>query len=238
MRRRFGPRIWTWLAPSLAMLVAVLWLAAQAVAAARFEAQIAAFEAADVLHPPAHGGIVFSGSSTIRLWPRLAEDFPGLPIIQRGFGGATVLDLLHYADRIIVPYRPRLIVLLVGANDLARGRTPEATLALFRALTDKLRHDLPEVRVCILAINPSLARWRLQPQVERTNHLLADLAAERPSWMTFVDSASSLREPDGTPRRQLLALDRLHLNPAGYVVLAQAVRPQVERLWSSIQSGR
>jgi hypothetical protein len=97
---------------------------------ARFEAEIRAFEAADRTSPPPFGGIVFIGSSSIKNWTDVAADFPGVPVLNRGFGGSTLADVVYYADRILLPYRPRLVVLYAGDNNLASGRTPRASRAL------------------------------------------------------------------------------------------------------------
>ena len=220
----------TLLRASAALLGLSASAAAQATSPDRFEPEILAFEAADAQSPPARGGIVFTGSSTIRLWPDLPAAFPDLPVLQRGFGGATMAEVLRYADRVVVRYEPRIVVIFVGGNDLAEGSTPEDVRELFGTLVEKIHHDLPDAHVCYISINPTLARRHLQPSVDRANGLLAELVAERP-WTTFIDSASSMRGLDGEPRLELLGEDGLHLNAAGYRVLVSVVRPPLERLF-------
>src|SRR5687767_185738 len=94
-----------------------------------FEKEIRAFEAADAKHGPTSGGVLFVGSSSIRLWTTLAKDFPELPVINRGFGGSQIADSIRYAPRIVLPYKPKTIILYAGDNDLADGKSPEQVLA-------------------------------------------------------------------------------------------------------------
>src|SRR5690348_10317985 len=104
----------------------------------RFEAEIRAFEAADRASPPLPGGVVFIGSSSIRGWDSLAADFPGVPVLNRGFGGSTLADVVYYVDRILLPYRPHLVVLYAGDNDLALGRTPGQVVSDYRVFVARL----------------------------------------------------------------------------------------------------
>jgi lysophospholipase L1-like esterase len=182
--------------------------------------------------PAPSRGIVFAGSSTIRLWRTLSKDFPGLPVTKRGFGGACVADVARFAERIIVRCEPRVVVLLVGGNDLADGLAPEAVADTYRSLVDALHRDLPEARVLALAVGPTVAFLSLLPLVHRTNALLRALAEER-GWMDFVDTASPMLDARGLPRRELLRWDGVHLNAAGYRLLACVVRPELERVWNA-----
>src|SRR5687767_12337149 len=104
-----------------------------------FAQDIARFEAADRLVPPRPGGVLFVGSSSIRLWPALAGDFPGVYTLQRGFGGAELSDVIRYAPRIVLPYRPRLIVLYAGENDLAAGKSAMAVFREYQAFVALVR---------------------------------------------------------------------------------------------------
>ena len=114
--------------------------------------------------PPAPGGIVFVGSSTIRLWTTLAEDFAGLPVLNRGFGGSTFPEALHYLQPTVVRYQPRTVVVYEGDNDLAAGRTPQQVADDYRAFVRGVRDSLPNARIVFLAIKPSPSRWKLESQ--------------------------------------------------------------------------
>ncbi len=189
--------------------------------APRFADEIQAFAEADKKSSPPSGGILFVGSSSIRLWKTLAEDFPGLPVINRGFGGASISEVLYYADRIILPYKPRLIVLFIGGNDIADGRTPEEVLETFVVLSTLIHEKLPQTRLAYVSINPTIARWHLDDQIRKTNQLIRDYLEDQ-EGMVFIDSYSKMLSPQGKPRPELLSEDQLHLGPEGY------------RLWKSI----
>lgn len=181
---------------------------------ARWEKDIAAFEAADRTNPPPKGAVLFVGSSSIRFWTNLAQDFPHLKLINRGFGGSDIPDSTHFADRIIFPYEPSKIVLYAGDNDIARGVSPEKVLYDFKEFVEKVRTRLPNTKVYFLAIKPSPSRWYLSPQAKKANRLVKRYARFRPK-VEFIDVWSPLIK-DGRPEPALYEKDRLHLNRAGY----------------------
>jgi lysophospholipase L1-like esterase len=193
----------------------------------RFETDIKAMEDADQKSLPAPGGILFVGSSSIRLWKSLADDFPGLPVLNRGFGGALIGEVLYYSDRIILPYKPRLMVLYIGGNDVAQGIPPEEILATFKTLTDKIRAQLPQTRLLYISINPSIARWHLDAQNRKTDELISAYIA-RSGWMTFINARPKMLGTDGKPRPDLWIADNLHLNENGYRLWKEILAPYLK----------
>lgn len=194
----------------------------------KWEAAIAAFEAYDRDHPPAPGGVLFVGSSTIRRW-NTAELFPDLRVINRGFGGSEMIDTAHFAKRIVLPYRPRVIVVYAGSNDLARNTTPCQLLADFTALVEQVDRELPETEVVFLSIKPSIKRWPLIHRIRAANALIAALCEERPR-LHFLDVHARFLTAEGLPDPAYLEEDGLHLNVAGYRRLTELVRPEIDRL--------
>src|SRR5438093_1816424 len=136
------------------LLVQVLGAAGQ-IQTNRFDAEIAAFEARDRTNPPPKNAILFIGSSSIRMWKTLAQDFPEHKVINRGFGGSEISDSVHFADRIVVPYRPTMIVMYAGGNDINAGKNPERVAADFKAFVEKVRTKLPETRIAYISIAPN-----------------------------------------------------------------------------------
>lgn len=193
---------------------------------ARWEEEIRAFEAQDQKSPPAPDGVLFVGSSSIRLW-KLDEAFPKLGAINRGFGGSEVADSLEYAERIILPYRPRVMVFYAGDNDIANGKGAAEVSDTFRALYEKIHAALPKTRVLFLAIKPSRSRWELIEVQREANRLIAAYADEQEE-LEFVDVATPLLGEDGLPREELFESDKLHLNAAGYEVWNGIVGPLLE----------
>ena len=192
----------------------------------RFEPEIRAFEAADRASPPPLGGVVFIGSSSIQHWSNVAADFPGVPVLNRGFGGSTLADVVHYEDRILLPYRPHLVVLYAGDNDLAEGRMPERVLADYRAFVARLRSALPAARVAFVSIKPSPSRRTFIPRVRETNQRIRAIIA-RDSLQTYVDVFTPMLNEKGQPRPELFLADSLHMTRAGYLLWRERLEPVV-----------
>ena len=190
----------------------------------RFASEIAAFDAADRANPPASGGIVFVGSSTIRMWTSLADDFAGLPVINRGFGGSTFPEALHYLQRTVVRYHPRTVVVYEGDNDLASGRTPRQVADDYRVFVRGVRDSLPDARIVFLDIKPSPSRWGLESQRQEANRLVRAIVASDPN-QTFVDVGTPMLDASGRPRPALFRADSLHMTPAGYAIWRATVAP-------------
>jgi lysophospholipase L1-like esterase len=210
----------------LAILVVARPASGQAATAdsGRFEAEIRQFEQADRQAPPSPGGVVFVGSSSIRMWCTLDRDFPALRVLNRGFGGSELSDVLHYAERVVVPYRPRVVVLYAGDNDLASGKTPAQVGETARQFAALVHERLPRTRLIYVAVKPSPARVQLLPQVRATNALLR-AAARRDSLATYVDVYTPMLGRDGRPRAELFGGDGLHMNSAGYALWRSLLAP-------------
>ncbi len=215
---RPAPTRWSFFALSLALL---------SVASAKpsdWTAEIDLLTQADATQPPPPNGIVFVGSSSIRFWETLAQDFPALPVIRRGFGGSELADSSYYLDRIVFPYQPRTVVLYAGENDLNAGRPPEDIAADFAAFCTKAFTALPQTRIIYLAMKPSPRRWALREKMERGNALIAALCSRDPR-LTFVDVYTAMLGADGQPRPELFREDHLHMKPEGYAIWVHLLEP-------------
>ena len=195
----------------------------------QWERDIQAFEAADRANPPPQEAILFIGSSTIRMWKTLAQDFPEYKVLNRGFGGCQIADCTLYADRIVVPYRPRLIVLRAGVNDIAAGKTPEQVRADFQAFVEKVRAKLPKTPIAFMAINATPARWANVAREKKANQLIKDYIVKGDN-LDYIDTFDATMGADGRPRGDLFINDRLHFNAAGYKILATSVRGHLPKV--------
>ena len=189
---------------------------------ARWQATFERFAASDRVGSPAANGIVFVGSSSIELWNDLQAQFPTQGVVQRGLGGATIADCTRHLDRLILPYRPRTIVLYAGDNDLAAGVTPERVVADFDELVRRVRRDLPATRIVFVSIKPSPLRAELMPLIRKTNRLIATYARSD-RRLDFVDIFDAMLDRDARPRRDLFRADGLHMMPAGYAIWHEAL---------------
>jgi lysophospholipase L1-like esterase len=190
---------------------------------AKWEKEIAAFEQLDRTSPPPKGVLLFTGSSTVRLWKTLAQDFPQQRVINRGFGGSEIMDATHFAERIIFPYAPRTVFLRAGGNDLWAGKSPEKVFANFKAFVEKVHAKLPETEIVYISLCPSLARWS-QHEKEKTLNTMVEEYIRRTPHLRYVETYDMVLGPDGQPRPELFVADKLHFSPAGYKLLAERVR--------------
>jgi lysophospholipase L1-like esterase len=194
---------------------------------ANWENEISAFAQADKTNPPKKGSIVFTGSSSIRLWENLGHYFPDKNILNRGFGGSQTEEVAYFADRIITPYKPRQVVIYVGDNDLAAGKTPEKVLNDFKDLFRNIRKGKPRAAVTYISIKPSPSRIHLIPQIRQTNDLIRNFLATQ-KRATYVDVFTPMLKPNGKPKPELFKPDSLHMTAAGYDIWAQVLRPYLK----------
>jgi lysophospholipase L1-like esterase len=192
----------------------------------KWEKEIAAFEAMDKTNPPPPNAILFVGSSIIRLWKTLARDFPEFPVINRGFGGSEMADSLRFAARIVLPYRPRQVVVYAGDNDLANGKTPEQVSEDYREFVRKVRDHLPRTRLAYIAIKPSPSRWKLAEKARTANRLIAQFSATD-DHLAFIDIFTPMLNGEKQPREELFLSDKLHLNAEGYQLWTDTIRPHL-----------
>ena len=191
----------------------------------RWEETIKRFEDEDRAAPLPRNEIVFVGSSSIVRWD-LKKDFPelGAKAINRGFGGSLLADSVRYADRAVIPYKPRIVVLYAGDNDIGGGATAERILSLFKQFDEKVHAALPQTKIIFISIKPSIRRWAMQDAIHAANNLVRQYAATRPH-VTFLDIERDMLGADGKPNPALLVSDGLHMTPAGYAIWNAKLRP-------------
>jgi lysophospholipase L1-like esterase len=191
--------------------------------------EVLRFMVKDRLRPPPCGAVLFTGSSTIAHWMSLADDMAPLPVVNRGINGARLNQIAHYVDQLVLPHRPRAVVLYAGENDLtgflgSRKRSPEEVLAAFQSFCAKIHAHLPAVAVDFISIKPAKARSVSAPAFQRANALVKQWCASDPR-IRFIDVVPALLGADGQPLPNVFEVDGVHLNSEGYRILASAVRP-------------
>lgn len=196
----------------------------------RFAKDIDAFEQWDSKNAFPAASVLFVGSSSIRMW-RTREGFPDLPVINRGFGGSHISDVLHFADRIVLPYRPKVIVFYAGDNDVAGRKSAERVRDDYRRFVNLINNRLPQTRLIFVTIKPSGQRWTLWPEMNRANALICDLC-KADDRLFFADLATPLLDSEGKPDDDLFLGDRLHLSPNGYAVWNETLRPILSQVLS------
>ncbi|WP_288428558.1 GDSL-type esterase/lipase family protein [uncultured Spirosoma sp.] len=173
--------------------------------------------------------VIFYGSSTVRLWTGLEQDFPDVKPINAGFGGSTLAACAWFFERLIVPAKPRALVLYAGDNDLGDNRHPEEVYLSFCALAAKIQRDLPDTDVTFVSIKPSPSRWHIVEQIRAANRYIENEIKRLPRF-SFVDLTPVMLTPDGKPRKELYQADGLHMNADGYALWRRELTAHVPDL--------
>lgn len=190
-----------------------------------FQNEIEEYKELDKSTPPAKHGILFVGSSSVRLWKDLEKDFKEYPVINRGFGGSGLDHATMYAEEIIIPYEPKQVVIYSGENDVAGGKVKPADMVWrFKQLFNKIRKALPETNVVYISMKPSPSREQFRPVIEESNKLIKDFLAKQQNT-AYVDIYSLMLDGSGKPRADLFVGDNLHMNRKGYEIWKKAVEP-------------
>jgi lysophospholipase L1-like esterase len=192
----------------------------------KWETEIKKFEESDRQNPPPKHAVVFIGSSSIQSWKSLVDDFPGTKVINRGFGGSELADSTFYVDRIVIPYRPRMVVLYAGDNDLANGRTPQQVFEDYTAFVERVHRELTTTKIAYISIKPSPARASLLPSMKDANALIKTYASHD-KRLIYIDVFTRMLGRDGSPRPELFGPDRLHMNKEGYSLWKSIISPYI-----------
>ena len=208
----------------LALLILIY--AGPVVIAQPFADDIAAFKKQDSVKFPSKNSILFIGSSSFTMWKDIKNYFPGYPVINRGFGGSSLPDLIRYVNDIVFPYQPKQIVIYCGENDLAASDTVTAQMVLdrFKNLFTIIRKKLPAVSVVYVSMKPSPSRHHLKVKVIAGNAAIKNFLKQQKKT-GFVDVYYKMINADGTPKADLFLEDELHMNKKGYAIWQKAIKP-------------
>jgi lysophospholipase L1-like esterase len=174
-------------------------------------------------------GIVFYGSSSIRMWSSLYTDFPAFKPVNLGFGGSTLAACVWFFNRLLAPLKPRGIIFYAGDNDLGDGRHPEEVFIFFTQLLARVKQSFGDIPFAFISIKPSIARWSLNDQIKYANKLIQQETAKHKN-VTFIDIYSQMTDTSGLPKRTLFEPDGLHLSEQGYAVWRVAVANYLQKL--------
>jgi lysophospholipase L1-like esterase len=220
---------------SISLIGLVLHLALRSVYCAetnhdfgKWEKEISAYEACDKTNPPPKGALLFIGSSTVRMWKTLPQDFPNAKVINRGFGGSQIVDSTHFAERVIFPYEPSKVFLRAGGNDLWAGKSAEEVFGDFKEFVAKVHGKLPKTEIVFVSLSPSIARWKQADKEKAVNTMVEEFVKQN-RGLKYIDTYPLPLGADGQPRPELFLPDKLHFNAEGYKLLAECVRPFVEK---------
>jgi len=198
----------------------------------RFQNEIDNFIQQDKDNSFFKNGIMMTGSSSIRMWTSMEEDFSAFPVLNRGFGGATIPEVLHFAGRYIFQHEPQIIVFYCGENDISEGASLETVFASFKNFVKIIETKLPETKLVYISMKPSIARWNLWPQYQAGEKLIKEFVDEN-SKIAYMDASISMLEKNGEVKKDIFVEDGLHMNAKGYEGWTNQLKPILEKMYQS-----
>lgn len=194
----------------------------------RFWKDIEQFKTQDSIAFPATKQILFIGSSSFTNWQDVNDYFPGYHILNRAFGGSTLVDVMRYRYEVIYPYNPRQIVMYCGENDIASDKniTANTVTARFTALYKIIRDKYPTVPFAYISMKPSPSRMRLMPEMKKANQQIKSFLSKEKS-AKYIDVYSLMLQKNGRPMSHIFLKDSLHMNKDGYAIWQKAIHPHL-----------
>lgn len=194
----------------------------------QWDAEIAKLEAKVEKRTDLRNGVVFTGSSSIKNWKTLAKDFNGIPVINMGFGGSELADAVYYIDRLVLQYKPRVVVVYSGENDINAGVPVRRVLEDLKQFITLVHKSDPNTRIIVVSLKPSPSREKHLAKVREYNSLAANYINGVRN-VEFADVFTPMLTPDGKFREELYVSDRLHMTPAGYAIWTDLLAPMVKK---------
>lgn len=191
---------------------------------------IGAFKKQDSIQPPPSNSILFVGSSSFARWKDVKSYFPGYTIVNRGFGGSILVDVIRYAYDIIIPYKPKQVVIYCGENDLASADniSVEEVVHRFKTLFFIIKENLPKTMISFVSIKPSPSREKIQEKVKLANkQIMLFLKAQKNAQ--FINVYNAMLDANGNMRKELYVEDRLHMKPEGYAIWRKVITPYLAK---------
>ena len=177
---------------------------------------------------PSEGDILFVGSSSIRFWTTLQQDFPDYEVLNRGFGGSHMSDLLHYLDELVLKHKPRKVFIYEGDNDINDKEDSNAILKEAKEIVQKIHQELPNTKIIFISAKPSIARWNLKNQYLQLNYRLQSYANQY-SYLDYIDVWTPMLDSRGNPMTDIFIEDNLHMNAKGYAIWQKVIGPYLKK---------
>ncbi|MEN9907377.1 MAG: hypothetical protein RLZZ540_518 [Bacteroidota bacterium] len=193
-----------------------------------FYNDIQAFKKEDSLKTPIKNSVLFIGSSSFTRWTSLQQDFPSIPVLNRAFGGSTLLDVIRFQNEVIYKYQARKIVIYCGENDLASSETitPTEVFNRFKTLYKSIKKNEPKVPIVYISIKPSISRWKMKGRQIETNKLIETFINKKRN-IVFVNIWDKMLDENGNPKAEIFSADRLHMNDKGYQIWIEALKDKL-----------
>ncbi|MFN7930064.1 MAG: GDSL-type esterase/lipase family protein [Blastocatellia bacterium] len=196
----------------------------------RFANEIEAFLKADQVKPPPQNAILFVGSSIFRRWEKLTAQMAPLPVFNRAFGGSRSEEVLYYMDKIVLPYKPKIIAYYCGSNDINAKITPQQIADNFKQFVARVHKELPNTKIFFVSINRAPEKMDKWAQVDEANKLVQAFCATN-NRLGYIDVNPALFDKEGKPRMELYLPDNLHFQEPAYVEFTAIIKPILTKAW-------
>ncbi|MBC7847650.1 MAG: G-D-S-L family lipolytic protein [Flavobacterium sp.] len=192
----------------------------------KFQAEVLAFKKLDSISFPPSNAILFIGSSSFTKWKDVSSYFPNYTIVNRAFGGSTLLDVIHFEKEVIFPYKPKQIVIYCGENDIASSETISEKIVFerFKILYDDIRKVFPKVSIVYVSMKPSPSRWKMKERLIKGNELISEFIKSQKNTV-FVSVWEKMLDSDNKPIPTIFLEDQLHMNAQGYSIWQKIIEP-------------
>lgn len=209
------------------LFLGILTATAQTTSTIPFQDEIDVFIKKDSIAMPTANGILFVGSSSFNYWKDISNYFPGYPIINRGFGGSSLTDIIHFNQETILKYKPKQIYIYCGENDIAASDTITSAIVFerFKTLHSIIRIHLGKnIPVMYVSIKPSVARWSMEEKFVAANTLIRNFINKQ-KHTQFLDVHTAMLDPNGMVYKDIFIADKLHMNAKGYAIWQKIIAP-------------
>lgn len=222
----FNSSIWFTVCLSLILMIG-LSLQASAQDPLRFQKEVDQIHEKYPSHIQRNDLILFTGSSSIKMWKDLSQYFPDHEIINAGFGGSQTFELLHYVNELIIDYKPKKVFIYEGDNDISSGKSSTEIILTMHELVGIIHEALPETDILLISAKPSISRWHLKEEYMDLNQYL-DEYSQLFDYVEFVNIWDTMLDAEGNPRTEIFLEDKLHMNKAGYDLWAEVVKKYMD----------
>ncbi len=209
------------------LFLGILTATAQTTSTIPFQEEIDVFIKNDSIQMPATNSILFVGSSSFNYWKDISNYFPGYAIINRGFGGSSLTDIIHFNQETILKYKPKQIYIYCGENDIAASDTitPQIVFERFKILYTIIRNRLGnKIPIMYVSIKPSVARWNMEDKFVAANSLIRNFINKQKQTQ-FLDVHSAMLDTNGEVYEDIFIADKLHMNAKGYAIWQKIIAP-------------
>ncbi len=188
----------------------------------RFQGEVDALNAREFNIDSSKEVVVFTGSSSIRMWKNVQNFYPEINAINTGFGGSHFLDLFYYVNELIFRFDPDKVFIYEGDNDVAAEKAPFQILLHSAMVYGAVRTKFPDAEIYFISPKPSISRWHLKNIYEETNALLKDFCDANEN-LSYVDVWNPMLNESGEPMSDIFIEDDLHMNAKGYQIWGKVI---------------